>query len=171
MKSVINHATSPYPQRGEPDGRLIALAKLAPALEHLAKDVAVLMNDHHLESAEIALEGGTNGTITLKRSQKSGLSVTLHGSLAAHDQPLSGTPYYAHYNGEYFWRPTPESDDFVRDGDQVRAGQLVGWAMGESKDMSFGLRADQDGMIHLVAPHASKVKEGETLLYLIKGRQ
>lgn len=164
----MTHPTTPYPKRGDPDSRLIALAKLAPPLERLARDVADLMSAHHLESADISLTGGT---ISLTSSVKSGLSVSLHGPIAENEQVPSGTPYYAHYNGEYFWRPTPDSDDFVKDGDTVRAGQLVGWAMGESKDMSFGLRADQDGVIHLVAPHASKVKEGETLLFLIEGRQ
>lgn len=167
----MTHATSPYPTRGEPDGRLLALAALTPPLERLATDIAGLMDAHHLESAEISLSGETTGSITLRSDAKSGLSVKIAGALGGDDQPPSGTPYYAHYNGEYFWRPTPDSEDFVRDGSSVRAGQLVGWAMGESKDMSFGIRADQDGTIHLVAPHASKVKEGETLLYLIEGRQ
>jgi len=162
---------NPYPTRGSRDNRLVALEQLAEPLQSLAKDVAELIDQHHLDTATISLNGELDGTIQLKNVPESGISLEVNGSVGESGTIPSGTPYYAHYSGEFFWRPSPDSEDFVKSGDTVRAGQLVGWAMGESKDMSFGLRADQDGIIQLIAANATKVTQDKTLLYYIKELQ
>jgi biotin carboxyl carrier protein len=170
-QQILNHIPdTPYARRGELDASLEALAQVASPLRGLAADAAELMKTHRLREATITIDGPATiaGTITLHGAPQANISVTLTGNVGDSADAVAGTPYYASYSGEFFWQATPDSEPFVKSGERVKSGQLVAWAMGESKDMSFGLRAETSGIIHLLAPNASKVREGESLLFSIE---
>ena len=174
---MVEIPSNPYGKRGEVSPDLEALEAIALPLQELANHQAALMAEPPIPglligSVKIIIEGKDelSGTIHLQQAAAgSGISIELSGKLGEGLPQYKGTPIMAEYNGEWYWRPTPDSPDFISDGQRVRQGDIVGWSIGESKDMQWGFRADEDGIIHMVAPHGSKV-EAETILFYIEGK-
>lgn len=169
--------TNPYGKRGEVSPDLEALEAIALPLQELANQQAVLMAEPPIPglligSVKIIIEGKDelSGTIHLQQpAADSGISIEISGKLGEGLPQYKGTPIMADYIGEWYWRPTPDSPDFVNDGQRVRQNDRIGWAIGESKEMQWAIRADEDGIVHMVAPHGSKVAE-ETILFYIEGK-
>ncbi len=162
--------SSPYPVRGEIEPNQAQLDKLMPALREAAQDAAELMVKHHFDEGVVRLSDDNPklaGEISFKREpQGQGLSLELSGKLGGNLPQFRGRPYTAGYTGEFYYREPNGVKNFATDGQRVHQGKIVGWAVGEAKDQQYGVRAEEEGIIQLVAKDGAKVTEDDVLFYI-----
>ena len=81
------------------------------------------------------------------------------------EKASEGTPMVSPIVGVFYAAPGPEADPFVRVGDRVKAGQVIGIV--EAMKLMNEITAEQDGVItEICVENAEVVEYGQPLFYL-----
>jgi acetyl-CoA carboxylase biotin carboxyl carrier protein len=85
--------------------------------------------------------------------------------IAPEPEPVRGTPVTSPMNGIFYSSPSPSSPPFVREGDSVTAGQVVGLieAMKVFNEITAGVSGV---LLKQVAESGQVVQPGDTLLLI-----
>lgn len=137
-------------------------------------ELARLMREFHL--AEATLEGD-DWKIAFRRGRRGGdagadpdqpllLDFEPHAHLPSAEPPApSGTPVNSPMNGIFYATPSPNTPPFVREGDTVNAGQVVGLI--EAMKVFNEITAPMSGTVRKVLVESGQlVQPGEPLMIL-----
>jgi hypothetical protein len=144
------------------------LETLQPLLETHGKDSIKFLEDHPLlDRATTTFEGaeGLNGSMVFTKRRKPGedgnVSVEFTGNLTEKGaKPLfPGEARGANWSGKFHRQADPNDPPFVKDGDIVKKGDIIGWAFLDKRNDGPVL-AHATGQIHFALPDGAEVSEG-----------
>lgn len=146
-------------------------------IKDVTTQLAELMDEFKLEEAKIAGDGWKVG-FRKTRSQKAG--PIMMGGLAvaespvaeefASDEPVTpakptGTPVSSPMTGIFYSSPSPNAPSFVKEGETVTAGDVVGLI--EAMKVFNEIHAPVSGTVQrIAAENGALVSPGEPLLYI-----
>lgn len=137
-------------------------------------ELAELMREFHLAEAELK---GDDWKIAFRRGRRQdpGSGEEFQPALMLLDSPAAtvhappspslGTPVNSPMNGIYFATPSPNSPPFVREGDTISAGQVVGLI--EAMKVFNDITSPMSGIVRkIVVESGQLVQPGDPLLYI-----
>jgi acetyl-CoA carboxylase biotin carboxyl carrier protein len=152
-----------------------------PSVEEMKQridELAALMEEFSLSEAEMR---GSDWKIAFRKFRKAAPPATQPGEAAempmeslsaadfasppVEDKP-KGLPVTSPMNGIYYSAPSPNAPSFVKPGESVTAGQVVGLI--EAMKVFNEITAPVSGVVdRLVAENGALVEPGEPLLYIV----
>lgn len=146
-------------------------------LKQSVDELAELMNEFRLQEAEVS---GLDWRVVLRRRTKTAPATQVSGESSEvdlHDEMFVenfvapapagpvGTPITSPMNGIYYSAPSPNAPPFVREGDQITAGQII--ALIEAMKVFNEVPSPLSGkVIKIVVTNGQVVTQGEVLMYV-----
>ena len=137
-------------------------------------ELAQLMNEFGLEQSKIS---GDGWTVEFSRNLPSrGTSMVTAGAVDETEDPIetpaaanapanNGTPINSPMTGIYYSAPNPGAPPFVKEGDHVTAGQVVGLI--EAMKVFNEITATVSGTVTAIPAESGRlVQPGDPLLYI-----
>jgi acetyl-CoA carboxylase biotin carboxyl carrier protein len=144
-------------------------------LKQRITELAALMEEFRLSEAELESDG--NRVVFRRRSQptagSSGAGEQLHETethvFAVEPEPVApqqkGTPVSSPMTGIFYSAPSPNAPPFVKEGESVTAGQVVGLI--EAMKVFNEITATNSGVVlQVIAESGQLVQPGDPLLYI-----
>jgi len=158
------------PRWSEPVGHNL----LVPEYKRQISELAELMEEFRLGEAQLQIE---ELRIAFRRRPAARAAVTelteSHDAAPAEEAPEEipepaapkGTPITSPMNGIYYASPSPASPPFVKEGETIQAGQVVGLI--EAMKVFNEIPSTVSGVVlKLVAETGAVVQPGDVLLYI-----
>lgn len=147
---------------GERPDALDLLDNTTIRIRELAGKLAALMDKYKISKTTLSIAKGDpqGGELVFERSQGGKLELSLEGPLGKDFADIpKGTPFTAaEFPGEteVYFRPAPDRPMYAKDGDVVRKGQPVLYAVYEKNTM-WPIAAPISGKITFVVEHGQKI--------------
>lgn len=163
-----------FPQHATRKGSTLTHNGCVSEFKEHVDELAALMREFHLAEAELQ---GEDWKVVFRRGRRAAPAADDgHGPLMLHDAPPvveapvvpdkpAGTPVNSPMNGIYFGTPSPNTPPFVREGDTVQAGQIVGLI--EAMKVFNEITAPLSGTVRKILVESGQlVQPGEALMFI-----